>query len=46
MKLELGNTMLETDYIEYLQRIGLSSITVYFISGAGLDIVCGLKTAS
>ena len=46
MKLQISDTLLETDYIEYLQKVGPHSVKVYFTSGAVLDVVCGLKTAS
>lgn len=46
MKLHIGDTMLETDHIEYLQKVGPHTVKVYFTSGAVLDVVCGLKTDS
>ena len=44
MKLRLGNTIIETDYIEYAQKQSSGTARIYFISGNTLDVVCGLKT--
>lgn len=44
MKLRCGDTVIETDYIEYAQKQGSSTAKIFFISGYVLDVVCGVKT--
>ena len=44
MKFRCGDTVIETDYIEYVQKQSSSAARIYFISGYVLDVVCGIKT--
>lgn len=44
MKLRCGDTVIETNYIEYAQKQSSGTAKIYFISGNMLDVVCGLKT--
>lgn len=46
MKLRCGDTVIETDYIEYAQKQSSGTARIYFISGNMLDVVCGLKTTN
>ena len=45
MKLRCGNTVIETDHIEYTQKFSSGSAKIYFTSGYTLDVVCGIKTS-
>lgn len=44
MKIRCGNTIIETDYIEYTQKLSSGAAKVYFTSGQTLEVLCGLKT--
>ena len=44
MKLRLGDTLIETDYIEIAERVSSHTVKLYFISGAVLDVHCGVKS--
>lgn len=46
MKLRCGDTVIETNYIEYVQKQSSGTAKIYFISGNTLDVVCGLKTTN
>ena len=44
MKLRLGDTLIETDYIEYVERVASHTVKVFFVSGKTLDVHCGIKS--
>ena len=44
MKLRLGDTLIETDYIERIQRVAPHTVKLIFISGTVLDVHCGIKS--
>ena len=44
MKLRRGNTVIETDHIEYTQKLSSGMAKRYFTSGYTLDVVCGIKS--
>lgn len=43
MKLLLGNHLIETDYIESVERLAVYSVKIRFISGYELICSCGVK---
>lgn len=46
MKLLLGKVLIETDYIEYVEKVTPHTVKCYFVSGNALDVVCAVKTTS
>ena len=44
MKLRLGNVLIETDYIEVVERVAAHTVKVFFASGKVLDVHCGIKS--
>ena len=44
MKLRLGDTLIETDYIEIAERVSFHTVKLIFTSGAILDVHCGVKS--
>ena len=40
MKLRLGNTIIETDYIEYVQKLTSHSAKIAFTSGEVITVIC------
>lgn len=44
MKLFLGNHLIETDYIESVERLAAHSVKIYFVSGYELTVTCGVKS--
>ncbi|MDE0467637.1 MAG: hypothetical protein OYL97_11310 [Candidatus Poribacteria bacterium] len=44
MKLRLGNVLIETDYIEVVERVSPHTVKVFFVSGKVLDVHCGIKS--
>ena len=40
MKLRLGNTIIETDYIEYIQKLTDHSAKITFTSGEMITVIC------
>lgn len=43
MKLSLGNHLIETDYIESVERLAAHSVKICFVSGRELIVTCGVK---
>jgi hypothetical protein len=46
MKLQVGKFLIETDYIEMVDRMSEHTVKLCFLSGKSLDVVCGIKTVS
>ena len=44
MKLRVGNVLIETDYIEMVERVAPHTVKVFFTSGTVLDVHCGIKS--
>ncbi|MDE0427023.1 MAG: hypothetical protein OXN25_19395 [Candidatus Poribacteria bacterium] len=44
MKLRLGNVLIETDYIEIIERVAPHTVKIFFVSGITLDVHCGIKS--
>lgn len=44
MRLLLGNHLIETDYIESVEKLAPHSVKLYFISGHQLTVTCGVKS--
>ena len=40
MKLQLGNVVIETDNIEYTEKIDNRTVDIYFISGIKVEVDC------
>ena len=43
MKLQVGKFLIETDYIERVERLSDHTVKLFFVSGKSLDVVCGIK---
>lgn len=46
MKLQVGKFIIETDYIEMIERLSDHTVKLFFVSGEILDVVYGIKTTS
>ena len=46
MKLQVGKIMIETDYIEMVERQSEHTVKLFFVSGKILDVVCGIKATA
>ena len=46
MKLLLGKLLIETDYIETVERVAPHTVKVGFVSGYILEVHCGIKTTA
>ena len=46
MKLQVGKVIIETDYIEMVERLSEHTVKLFFVSGGILDVVCGIKTTA
>ena len=46
MKLFVGTDLIETDYIECVERLAAHSVKIYFVSGYELTVACGVKSVS
>ena len=44
MKLRLGDVLIETDYIEIVERVAHHTVKLFFISGKVLEVHCGVKS--
>lgn len=44
MKLRLGDVLIETDHIEFVERIAHHTIKIFFVSGKMLEVHCGVKS--
>ena len=44
MKLRLGNTLIETDHIEFIERVAPHTVKLCFISGVVINVHCGVKS--
>ena len=44
MKLHLGNMLIETDYIEIVERVAPHTVKLFFVSGKALEVHCGIKS--
>lgn len=44
MKLLLGKVLIETDYIESVERVAPHTVKVFFVYGNTLEVRCGIKT--
>lgn len=44
MKLLLSKVLIETDYIESVERVASHTVKVFFVSGQVLDVHCGIKS--
>ena len=44
MKLLLGKVLIETNHIEYVERIAPHTVRLFFVSGAKVDVHCGVKS--
>ena len=46
MKLQVGKVLIETDYIERVERLSQHTVKLFFVSGKSVEVVCGIKTTS
>lgn len=46
MKLQLGKTLIETDYIESAEQVAPHTVKLFFVSGRTLEVHCGIKSKS
>lgn len=46
MKLQVGKVLIETDYIERVERLSQHTVKLFFVSGEILDVVCGIKSTA
>lgn len=46
MKLQVGKILIETDYIERVERQSEHTVKLFFVSGRSVDVVCGIKTTA
>ena len=46
MKLQVGKFLIETGYIEIVERLSDHTVKLFFVSGKSLDVVCGIKTTT
>lgn len=46
MKLLLGKVLIETDHIESAEIVAPHTVKLYFISGAELDVHCGIESTA
>lgn len=46
MKLQVGKVLIETDYIEMVERLSQHTVKLFFVSGEILDVVCGIKSTA
>ena len=44
MKLRLGNTLIETDHIEFIERVAPHTVKLFFVSGTVINVHCGVKS--
>jgi len=44
VKLRLGDVLIETDHIEFVERIAPHTVKLFFISGKMLEVHCGVKS--
>ncbi|MDE0681715.1 MAG: hypothetical protein OXI63_02250 [Candidatus Poribacteria bacterium] len=44
MKLRLGDVLIETNYIEIADKVAPHTVKLFFLSGATLDVHCGVKS--
>ena len=44
MKLRMGDVLIETDYIEVVERVAPHTVKVFFVSGKVLDVHCDIKS--
>lgn len=43
MKLLLGDVLIETDHIEYAERMSPHIVKLQFVSGTEIEVACGIK---
>ena len=46
MKLRLGEVLIETDYIEAVERMSEHTVKIFFVSGHTMEVLCDIKGAS
>lgn len=46
MKLQVGKVLIETDYIEMVERQSQHTVKLFFVSGRSVDVVCGIKSTT
>lgn len=44
MKLLVGKMLIETDYIEIVEKLTEHTVRLNFVSGYTLEVVCGVKS--
>lgn len=44
MKLRMGDVLIETDYIEVVERVAPHTVKIFFVSGKVLDVHCDIKS--
>ena len=44
MKLRMGDVLIETDYIEIVERVAHHTVKLFFVSGHVLEVHCGVKS--
>ena len=42
MKLRLGDVLIETDHIEFAEKVAPHTVKLVFVSGTTLDVHCGV----
>ena len=46
MKLLLDKVLIETDYIEIVEKVGPHTVKIVFVSGSTLEVHCGIRSSS